>query len=219
MNSKKILIYARVSTKNQDTVSQLLKLQEYCKNHNYEIVKIFEDTGSWKNDKRVNYQKLLNEIHLKSFDILLVWKLDRLSRSLKDLIDLWDLLNNKWIHLVTYDNAIDTTTPWWKLLFQMLGVFAEFQRWIIIDNIKSWIQNAKAKWIHCWRKNTTDKIYNSQLLNEALSLKSQWLSYRKVAINLNIKDYSTLSKRMKQHQKKINNKEIIENSNIYDFIK
>ena len=219
MDNKKIIIYARVSTKNQDTQSQLLKLKEYCRNHNYKIVEILEDIWTWKNTKRANYQKLLTEIHLKSFDILLVWKLDRLSRSLKDLIILWELLNNKWINLVTYDNSIDTTTTAWKMMFQILGIFAEFQRNIIVENIKAWLEKAKSKWIKCGRPNISDKKYNSKLLDEAISLQNQWLSYRKIATALNIKDYSTLSKKMKLYKEKINNKEIIINSNIYDFIK
>ena len=101
----------------------------------------------------------------------------------------------------------------------MLWVFAEFQRWLVSDNIRAWIEKAKAKWIKCGRRNTTDKLYNSKLLDEAISLQNQWLSYRKIATALNIKDYSTLSKRVKIYKTKIENKEIIINSNIYDFIK
>lgn len=219
MDNKKVIIYARVSTKNQDTQSQLLKLQQYCKNHDYNVVEILEDVWSWKTDKRENYQKLLQQIHLKSFNILLVWKLDRLSRSLKDLINLWELLNNKWINLVTYDNSIDTTTAWWKLLFNMLWVFAEFQRWLIVDNIKAWLEKAKKRWVKFGRPKTSHKIYNEKLLQEAISLQEQWLSYRKIGTVLNIKDYSTLSVKMKEFKIKIVNKQIIQNSNIYDFIK
>jgi len=215
---KKVIIYARVSTKNQDTDAQLLKLKEYCKNHNYQVVQILEDIWTGKNTKRSNYQKLLNEIHLKSFDILLVWKLDRLSRSLKDLIELWERLNQKDINLVSHDSSIDTTSSWWQLLFNMLWVFAEFQRSLIVENIKMGLEKAKSKWIKLWRKSTINQKYNTKLLNEALTLQTQWMSYRKIANILNIKDYSTLSKQMKKHKEKIKNNEIIVNTNIYDFI-
>jgi len=216
--TKRVIIYARVSTKNQDTDAQLLKLKEYCKNHNYQVVQILEDIWTGKNTKRSNYQKLLNEIHLKSFDILLVWKLDRLSRSLKDLIELWERLNQKDINLVTHDGSIDTTSAWWKLLFNMLWVFAEFQRSLIVENIKMGLEKAKSKWIKLWRKSTINQKYNTKLLSEALTLQTQWMSYRKIANTLNIKDYSTLSKQMKKHKEKIKNNEIIVNTNIYDFI-
>lgn len=198
---KKVIIYARVSTSNQDTQSQLLKLKEFCKNHNYEIVEILEDIWSWKNTKRENYQILIDKIHKKSFDILLVWKLDRLSRSLKDLIDIWEKLNHKSIDLVTYDNSIDTTTPWGKMMFQILWVFAEFQRALITQNIKAWLQKAKQKWIKCGRPVSSHKTYNTKLLTKAFKLKKEWLSYRKIADELNIKDHSTLYIKMKEFKK------------------
>ena len=148
---KKVIIYTRVSTKDQTTESQLLKLDEYCKNHDYLVVAKFEDTGTGKNTKRPNYQKLLNEIHLKSFDILLVWKLDRLSRSLQDLINLGELLKSKNIDLVSYDGAIDTSSPMGKMAYQIIGVFAEFQRNLIVENVKIGMEKAKAKGVKIGR--------------------------------------------------------------------
>jgi DNA invertase Pin-like site-specific DNA recombinase len=127
----------------------------------------------------------------------LVWKLDRLSRSLKDLIDLWEKLNHKKIDLITHDSSIDTTTPWWKMMFQILGVFSEFNRALIVQNVKAWIQKAKEKWVHVWRPKTTHKIYTPTLLKKALQLKREWLSYRKIANQLNIENYSRLAKEMK----------------------
>jgi DNA invertase Pin-like site-specific DNA recombinase len=104
-------------------------------------------------------------------------------------------------------------------MFNILWIFAEFQRNIIVENIKAWIEKAKAKGIKCGRRNTSDKFYNSKLLDEAISLQKQGLSYRKIATALKIKDYSTLSKRVKKYKEKIDNKEIVSNTNIYDFIK
>lgn len=179
---------------------QLLKLQEYAKNHQFDVIAVLEDVWTWKNTKRPNYQQLLQEIHLKNFDVLLVWKLDRLSRSLKDLIELWELLNHKWINLIAYDGSIDTTTSTWKMIFNIMGVFAEFQRNLIVENVKAWLEKAKANWKKLGRPKTSDKIFTPKVLEEAISLKSQWLSYRKIAQELNIKDYPSLAKRVKQHQ-------------------
>ena len=170
-NQKKIIIYTRVSTKDQNTESQILKLKEYCKNHNYQVVAIFEDTGTGKNTKRENYQKLLNEIHLKSFDILLIWKLDRLSRSLEDLLKISELLNSKNIDLVSYDGAIDTSSPMGKMIYQIMGVFAEFQRNLIVENVKAGMERAKAKGIKIGRTSTAKEKLNNKTLEIALSMK------------------------------------------------
>jgi len=203
--TKKVIIYARVSTKSQDTQMQLLKLKEYAKNHNLDVVAILEDVWSGKNTGRPNYKQLLQEIHIKSFDILLIWKLDRLSRSLKDLIELWERLNHKWINLVSYDGSIDTTTPTGKMIFNIMWVFAEFQRNLIVENVKAWLEKAKSNWKKLGRPKTNDKVFTQKVLQEAISLKNQWMSYRKIALELNISDYSTLSKRVKKYQLDIEN--------------
>ena len=212
---KKVIIYTRVSTKDQTTESQLLKLNEYCKNHDYKVVAKYEDTGTGKNTKRPNYQKLLKEIHLKSFDILLVWKLDRLSRSLQDLVNLGELLNSKNIDLVTYDNTIDTTSPTGKLMFQIMGAFAEFNRNLIAENVKAGMEKAKAKGVKVGRPRKISK----KTLELAYSLRhTQNMSYRKIATELNIKNHSTLSKALIKYEEDIKNGVVKVNSTIYDFM-
>ena len=197
---KKVIIYTRVSTKDQSTESQLLKLKEYCKNHNYLVVAIYEDIGTGRNTKRENYQKLLNEIHLRSFDILLIWKLDRLSRSLEDLLKIGELLNSKNIDLVSYDGSIDTSSPMGKMIYQIMGVFAEFQRNLIVENVKMGMEKAKSKGVKIGRPATAKEKLNNKTLEMALSMKRQGLSIRKIAKELNLKTHSNLFTELKKFE-------------------
>ena len=99
-----------------------------------------------------------------------------------------------------------------------MWVFAEFQRNLIVENVKAWIQKAKSKWVIFGRPKINDKVFTQKVLQEAVSLKNQWLSYRKIAQKLNIKDYSTLSKRVKKYHLEVKDWKSTINSNIYDFI-
>ena len=78
-----------------------------------------------------------------------------------------------------------------------MGVFAEFQRNLIVENVKAGLQKSKESWKKLGRPKTSDKVFTSEVLQEAISLQNQGLGYRKIAKELNIKDYSTLAKRMK----------------------
>lgn len=197
---KKVIIYTRVSTKDQSTESQLLKLKEYCKNHNYKVVAKYEDIGTGRNTKRPNYQKLLNDIHLKTFDTLLVWKLNRLSRNTKELIEIGEKLNNKKIDLITYDGLIDTSTAVGKMFYQMLAVIAEFEADNIKENIKAGIDKAKSKGVKIGRPATAKEKLNNKTLEMALSMKRQGLSIRKIAKELNLKTHSNLFTELKKFE-------------------
>lgn len=201
---KKVIIYTRVSTKDQSTESQLLKLKGYCKNHNYLVVAIYEDIGTGRNTKRENYQKLLNDIHLKNFDILLVWKLVRLGRNTKELIEIGEKLNNKKIDLITYDGLIDTSTAVGKMFYQILAVIAEFEVDTIRENIKAGMEKAKSKGVNIGRPATAKEKLNNKTLQMALSMKKQGLSIRKIAKELNLKHHSTLFTELKKFEEEQN---------------
>jgi DNA invertase Pin-like site-specific DNA recombinase len=196
---KKVIIYTRVSTKSQNLESQKEKLIELSKNHNYKIVAMFDDVGSGKSLSRDGYNSLLREIHLRSFDILLIWKLDRLSRSLKDLVQIGELLGAKSIDLVSYDGSIDTTTPQGRVMFQMMGVFAEFQRSLIVENVKSGLARAKANGKKLGRPKREE--YTPEVLERAISLQSEGLGLRKIVKKLGLSSHSTLSNKLREYNK------------------
>jgi len=141
-----VAIYARVSTDKQKTDMQLRELRTYSKKSKWKIHKEYIDQGySGKSTKRPAFNQMLDDAHKKKFDVLLVWKLDRLSRSLKDLITTLDTLGHCGIDFVSYENKLDTASPSGKLVFHVIGAVAEFERDIIRERVKSGLANAKAK--------------------------------------------------------------------------
>ena len=116
---KSVAIYARVSTERQAVDMQLAELREYVQRAGWKIYREFVDEGyTGKNTARPAFKEMMDEARRRKFDVLLVWKLDRLSRSLKDLIGTLDELGHLGIDFISYDNKIDTSSPTGKLVFR-----------------------------------------------------------------------------------------------------
>jgi DNA invertase Pin-like site-specific DNA recombinase len=143
---KQVAIYARVSTDKQAADMQLSELRSYVKRSKWGIYKEFIDHGySGSTTNRPAFAGMMAAAQKKEFDILLVWKLDRLSRSLKDLITTLDELRALGIDFISYDNQMDTSTPSGKLLFSLIGAMAEFEQEIIRERVKAGLENARRK--------------------------------------------------------------------------
>ena len=143
---KSVAIYARVSTERQAADMQLAELREYVQRASWKIYREFVDEGyTGKDTLRPAFKEMLDEARRRKFDVLLVWKLDRLSRSLKDVIGTLDELGHLGIDFISYDNKIDTSSPTGKLVFQVIGAVAEFERNIISERVKAGLRNARRK--------------------------------------------------------------------------
>jgi DNA invertase Pin-like site-specific DNA recombinase len=143
---KAVAIYARVSTDRQTVDMQIHELKEYIKRRGWNLNREFIDLGySGSDTKRPAFQEMMNEAKKRKFDVLLVWKLDRLSRSMKDLIMVLNELGGLGIDFVSYDNNLDTSTPTGKLVFHVIGAVAEFEKDIIKERVKAGLENAKRK--------------------------------------------------------------------------
>ena len=135
-------IYVRVSTEEQaregySLEAQINTLQAYAKLYNYEVVKIYRDEGlSGKNTERPALQEMLKDARNKSFDVLLVWKISRLSRNLRSLLNIVDTLDNLSISFISQSETFNTSTPVGRMTLQILGSIAEFERNTIIENVK-----------------------------------------------------------------------------------
>jgi len=117
----------------------------------------------------------------RRFDVLLVWKLDRLSRSLKDLINTLDELGSLGIHFISYDNNLDTTTPTGKLVFQIIGAVAEFEKDIIRKRVRAGLENARQKGKRLGRPSV-----NNDIIEKAVALRKQGLSFRRIEKQLGV---------------------------------
>lgn len=129
--------YARVSTKDQNLSLQLDALEkEGCE-------KIFQEKATGGNADRQELKKLLE--HLREGDLVVIWKLDRLGRSLRDLVNLVTDIQAKGAGLKSLNDSIDTTTPQGKLTFHLFAALAEFEREIIRERTKAGLESARAR--------------------------------------------------------------------------
>jgi len=130
-------LYIRVSTLDQTTLNQELELVEYCKRNNIEIFKIYKEEGvSGSKTSRPQLDLMLQDMRNKMFDVLIVWKFDRLGRSTAHLLQVLQELQNKKIGLIATSQNIDTNTSMGKLFFTILAGFSEMERDLITERIK-----------------------------------------------------------------------------------
>jgi len=144
----KIALYSRVSTNEQTTENQLKDLTEWADRAGHEVVTIYDDngvSGAKGREYRKEFDKLLKAAVRREFDLVAAWSVDRLSRSLQDLIGFLQELHGAGVDLYLHQQALDTTTPSGKAMYQMMGVFAEFERSMISERVKAGLARTKAK--------------------------------------------------------------------------
>lgn len=142
---KRVIIYARVSTKEQNVDMQLSDLKSYADLRKLKVVEVYVDYASGAKSDRLNYQKLFNDVRKRKTDVVLVWKFDRFARSTKELINALEEFNNLGVDFISYKENVDTSTPAGKILFTMISAFAEFERAIIRERVKAGMEKAKAR--------------------------------------------------------------------------
>lgn len=153
---KRCGIYLRVSTDQQTTENQLRVLNEVAERAGWNVVAVFEDagiSGAKGRDKRPGYDALLKAISRREIEIAAAWSVDRLGRSLPDLVAFLSDIQNRGCDLYLHQQAVDTSTPSGRMLFQMLAVFAEFERAIITSRITAGLDRARAKGVQFGRPN------------------------------------------------------------------
>jgi len=144
--TRRVLGYIRVSTEEQansglSLESQRQKLQQYCDLHDQELVDIIEDAGeSAKDLQRPGMQRVLKEINNKSVDVVLVVKLDRLTRSTRDLGDLLDRFGRRDVALAAVSESLDTSTAAGRMVVNMIGVVAQWEREAIGERTSAALQ-------------------------------------------------------------------------------
>ena len=143
---KTAAIYARVSTNGQTTDNQVRELRKVAKLHGWKISAEYIDhgiSGSKGRDKRPELHKLLKAANRRDFSIIMAWSVDRLGRSLQHLVGFLDEIHAKGVDLYLHQQNIDTSTPSGKAMFQMAGVFAEFERSMIQERVRAGLERAR----------------------------------------------------------------------------
>src|SRR5712675_2468477 len=145
---KRAVLYLRVSTLDQTTANQERELREIAGRMGCEIVKVYKDhgiSGAKGRDKRPQFDALCRDAARRQFDVVMAWSVDRLGRSLQDLVGFLNDLHAQRVDLYLHQQAIDTTTPSGRAMFGMLGVFAEFERSMIRERVNAGLARAKAQ--------------------------------------------------------------------------
>lgn len=158
-HGKRVAIYVRCSTTDQHTNNQRLELQAVAERHGWQVVRVYEDagvSGAKGRDHRPGLNALLKTVARREVDMVAAWSVDRLGRSLPDLLEILRDLHAKGVDLFLHQQGLDTSTPSGRAMFQMLGVFAEFERSMIRERVVAGLARAKAEGTKLGRRSIED---------------------------------------------------------------
>ena len=178
---KRVIIYARVSTREQNVDMQLIDLRAYALARGLDITKEYIDYASGSKNDRENYMKLFDDVRKRKTEVVLVWKFDRFARSTKELINALEDFKDLGVDFISFKENIDTSTPAGKILFTMISAFAEFERAIITERVRAGMEKAKAKGKILGRPKIPPFT-----IEAALELKRKGLTYKEICRKLKI---------------------------------
>lgn len=159
--TKRVAIYARVSTDKSQTVeTQLRQLHEVAQRMGWIVVTVHTDegiSGAHGRDKRPGLDALMKQVMRREIDMVVAWSVDRLGRSLQHLVGFLSDLQARDVGLYLHVQGLDTSTPSGRMMYQMLGVFAEFERALIRERVMAGLERARARGKRLGRPSLPDK--------------------------------------------------------------
>jgi DNA invertase Pin-like site-specific DNA recombinase len=188
---RRAVFYLRVSTIEQTTANQERELREIAARMGCEVVKVYKDhgiSGAKGRNGRPAFDALCRDAARRQFDVIMAWSVDRLGRSLQDLVGFLSEIHVLGIDLFLHQQGLDTTTPAGKAMFQMMGVFAEFERAMIQERVRAGLARARDE-----GKRLGRPPIGSQLQKRILDARADGLSVRKTAAKFGI-DPSTVQR-------------------------
>jgi DNA invertase Pin-like site-specific DNA recombinase len=154
MSNHRAALYVRVSTDAQTVENQVRELRQVARRRGWDVVEVYSDagiSGAKGRNGRPGLDSMLKDASRRKFDIVMAWAIDRLGRSLIDLLGTIQHLEACGVDLYLDQQAIDTTTPMGKLVFQVTGAFAEFERTMIRQRVKAGLKRAVAQGVKLGR--------------------------------------------------------------------
>jgi DNA invertase Pin-like site-specific DNA recombinase len=125
---------------------QTRELREYCERRGWTVVAEYVDVGiSGTKEKRPELDRLMADAHRRRFDVVAVWKFDRMARSVSHLLRALETFNSLGVEFVSLSESLDTATPAGRMVFTVLGAVAELERSLIVERVRAGLRNAKAK--------------------------------------------------------------------------
>jgi DNA invertase Pin-like site-specific DNA recombinase len=177
---KRAVLYLRVSTVEQTTANQERELHAIAEHMGWEITKVYRDhgiSGAKGREKRPQFDALCRDATKRQFDVVMAWSVDRLGRSLQDLVGFLSELHA--VDLFLHQQGLDTTTPAGKAMFQMLGVFAEFESSIIQERVRAGLRRAKSEGTRLGRPPIAREL--EERVRKALNVPGRTEGVRKIA--------------------------------------
>lgn len=146
--------YTRVSTRDQDTSLQREAILDFAGYRKVEVIKVFSDKASGKNTNRIGFQKMVEALtdNPQGVEAVIIYKLDRLGRSISDLIKILQFFKDHNIQLMSVTDNLDTTTPQGLLMFHLISSFAEYERALINERTAAGMERAKNNGVKFGRK-------------------------------------------------------------------
>jgi DNA invertase Pin-like site-specific DNA recombinase len=187
---KRAVMYLRVSTLDQTTANQERELRQVAERAGWQITKVYRDhgiSGAKGRNKRPAFDALHRDAARRQFDVVMAWSVDRLGRSLQDLVGFLSEVHGVGIDLFLHQQGIDTTTPGGKAMFQMLGVFAEFERSIIQERVRAGLRRAVDEGKQLGRPPISPEL--EQRIHEALKAREPM---RKIAARVGVSTNTVL---------------------------
>lgn len=164
----RVAIYARVSTTKQDETLQIPRCEEFAKRHGWEVVKIYQDEASGRDANRPGWKALESDLRRHEFDAIIVTKLDRVMRSLMQLLTIFETFQKYGVMIVTIEQGIlDLKSANGRLQVQLLGMLAEWEKELISDRTKEALAAKKAKGIQLGRPAAKLPIHTIALMRVA----------------------------------------------------
>ncbi len=142
--SSRVAIYARVSTTNQNTDSQLLDLRRYAADRGWQVYKEYCDCIRGTKDSRPALNELMNAARKRKFDVTLCWRFDRFARSTRHLINALEEFKSLGIDFCSFQESIDTSSPLGAAIFTIISAVAQLERDIIVERVKMGLRRARA---------------------------------------------------------------------------
>ena len=179
---RRVALYLRVSTGEQTTGNQRRELKAVAERHGWNVVATFEDagvSGAKGRDERPGYDKLMKAVACREIDMVAAWSVDRLGRSLTHLLSFLTELHAKGVDLFLHQQGLDTTTPSGRAMFQMLGVFAEFERAMIRERVMTGLARARAEGKQLGRRPVEQS--KAKKVKQALTLRSKGIGICRIA--------------------------------------
>jgi DNA invertase Pin-like site-specific DNA recombinase len=185
---RRAAVYLRVSTQDQNTANQERELRAAAERMGCEVT-VYRDhgvSGAKGREKRPGFDRLIKDATKRQFHMVMAWSVDRLGRSLQDLISFLKEMHVLGVDLYLHQQGIDTTTPAGKAMFQMMGVFAEFERAMIQERVRAGLARAKAQGTKSGRPMGRPKMDAATEAAIKVALAKGDKGMRKIAVELGV---------------------------------